>query len=79
MRLTGYPVGGKAIAVICSAEDGDKIVQAAVEKFGTVHALVANAGILRDKSFQAMTEQEWDLVMAVHLRFVLRCPLFLLD
>ena len=46
-------------------------MQIAVEKFGGVHVLVANAGILRDKSFQAMTEQEWDLVMAVHLRYVL--------
>ena len=32
--------------------------------------MVANAGILRDKSFTAMTEQEWDAVIAVHLRFV---------
>lgn len=60
--------GGKAVAAICSAEDGDKIVQVALEKFGSVHVLVANAGILRDKSFQAMTEQEWDIVLAVHLR-----------
>jgi NAD(P)-dependent dehydrogenase (short-subunit alcohol dehydrogenase family) len=41
-----------------------------VEKFGGVHVLVANAGILRDKSFQAMTGQEWDIVIAVHLRCV---------
>lgn len=60
--------GGKAIAAICSAEDGDKIVQIALEKFGAVHILVANAGILRDKSFQGMTEQEWDIVLSVHLR-----------
>jgi multifunctional beta-oxidation protein len=60
--------GGKAVAAICSAEDGDKIVQIALEKFGGVHVLVANAGILCDKSFQAMTEQEWDIVLAVHLR-----------
>ena len=46
-------------------------MQVAVEKFGGVHVLVANAGVLRDKSFQAMTEQEWDLVIAVHLRYVL--------
>jgi multifunctional beta-oxidation protein len=39
-----------------------------LERFGGVHVLVANAGILRDKSFQAMTEQEWDIVLAVHLR-----------
>lgn len=62
--------------MICSAEDGDAIVKAAVEKFGSVHVLIANAGILRDKSFQAMSEQEWDIVLAVHLRYVafdMRC------
>jgi len=65
--------GGKATAVICSAEDGEKIVGHAVEKYGSVHILIANAGILRDKSFTAMTEQEWDAVMAVHLRSTYRC------
>jgi multifunctional beta-oxidation protein len=54
--------------VICSAEDGETIVKAALEKFGGVHVLIANAGILRDRSFQAMTEQEWDLVLQIHLR-----------
>ncbi len=49
-------------------EDGDAIVKIALEKFGGVHILVANAGILRDKSLTAMTEQEWDAVLAVHLR-----------
>ena len=63
--------GGKAAAVICSAEEGDRIVQVALEKFGAVHVLVANAGVIRDKSFQAMTEQEWDFVLAVHLRYTL--------
>jgi multifunctional beta-oxidation protein len=33
--------------------------------------LVANAGVIRDKSFQGMTEQDWDLVLAVHLRYSL--------
>ncbi|KAF5326694.1 hypothetical protein D9619_004922 [Psilocybe cf. subviscida] len=65
--------GGKAAAAICSAEEGEKIVQIAVEKFGGVHILIANAGILRDKSFLALTEQEWDLVLAVHLRGTYRC------
>ena len=60
--------GGKAAPVICSAEDGDSIVKAALDAFGGVHVLVANAGILRDRSFTSMSEQEWDLVMAVHLR-----------
>jgi len=62
--------GGKAAAVICSAEDGESIVKAALETFGGVHVLIANAGILRDKSFTSMSEQEWDAVIAVHLRLV---------
>lgn len=73
--------GGKATAAVCSAEDADKIVSIAVERFGTVHILIANAGILRDKSFQAMTKEEWDIVLAVHLRGTYKCakavwPLF---
>lgn len=60
--------GGKATAAVCSAEDGEALVKAALDAFGGVHILVANAGILRDKSFTAMSEQEWDAVVAVHLR-----------
>lgn len=68
--------GGKAVAAVCSAEDGEGIVKAALDAFGGVHILVANAGILRDKSFTAMTEAEWDAVIAVHLRgtFRVRSP-----
>ena len=66
--LTVLIAGGKAAAAIASAEDGEAIVKVALEKFGGVHVLVANAGILRDKSFVAMTEKEWDDVIAVHLR-----------
>ncbi|KAJ7104216.1 peroxisomal hydratase-dehydrogenase-epimerase [Mycena belliarum] len=65
--------GGKAAAAVCSAEDGQSIVNTALEKFGGVHILIANAGILRDKSFQAMTEQEWDIVLAIHLRATYKC------
>jgi len=73
--------GGKAVPAIASAEDGDAIVKTAVSAFGGVHVLIANAGILRDKSFQAMTEKEWDDVVAVHLRGTYKCikacwPLF---
>ncbi|CAL1716544.1 unnamed protein product [Somion occarium] len=74
--------GGKAVAAVSSAEDGDAIVKVALEKFGGVHVLIANAGILRDKSFAAMTEPEWDAVLAVHLRGTYKCakavwPIFL--
>lgn len=63
--------GGKAAAAVGSVEDGDAIVKVALEKFGGVHILVANAGILRDKSFTSLTEPEWEAVCAVHLRYAI--------
>ncbi|KZV83142.1 NAD(P)-binding protein, partial [Exidia glandulosa HHB12029] len=65
--------GGKAVAAVASAEDGEGIVKTAIDAFGGVHVLIANAGILRDKSFLAMTEKEWDDVIAVHLRATYKC------
>lgn len=65
--------GGKAVPAVCSAEDGESIVKTALDAFGGVHVLVANAGVLRDRSFTAISEQEWDLVMAVHLRGTYKC------
>lgn len=66
--LTILIAGGNAVAAVCSAEEGDAIVKAAVDAFGTVHVLIANAGILRDKAFVNMDEKMWDQVIAVHLR-----------
>ncbi|KAH9987325.1 peroxisomal hydratase-dehydrogenase-epimerase [Russula compacta] len=65
--------GGSAVAAVCSAEDGDEIVKVALNRFGAVHVLIANAGILRDKSFTGMSEKEWDQVIAVHLRGTYKC------
>jgi multifunctional beta-oxidation protein len=66
--IISVTVGGNAAVAICSAEDGETIVKKALDAFGSVHILIANAGILRDKSFVAMTEKDWDDVIAVHLR-----------
>ena len=66
--ITGFLAGGSAVTAVCSAEDGENIVKVALERFGAIHVLIANAGILRDKSFTAMSESEWDQVIAVHLR-----------
>lgn len=68
-----FIAGGKAVAAITSAEDGDGIIKTALDNFGSVHVLIANAGILRDKSFTAMSEAEWDAVVAVHLRGTYKC------
>jgi NAD(P)-dependent dehydrogenase (short-subunit alcohol dehydrogenase family)/putative sterol carrier protein len=62
--------GGEAIASyesVTTAEGGERIVKAALEKWGQVDILINNAGILRDKTFAKMTEEMWEGVREVHL------------
>lgn len=63
--------GGKAIVNtddITSMAGAHNIVKAAIEAFGDVHGVVNNAGIVRDKMFASMSEDDWDLVVKVHLK-----------
>jgi NAD(P)-dependent dehydrogenase (short-subunit alcohol dehydrogenase family) len=63
--------GGEAIADAgnVATEDGARaLVQAALDAFGKIDIVVNNAGILRDKSFKNMSAEEYDAVIAVHLR-----------
>jgi NAD(P)-dependent dehydrogenase (short-subunit alcohol dehydrogenase family) len=63
--------GGQAIANagdITTMAGAQAIVDAAVAAFGQVHVLVNNAGVLRDKMFVSLTEDDWDAVMRVHLK-----------
>lgn len=60
--------GGEAVANYDSVTDGDKIVQTAMDNFGRIDVVINNAGILRDKSFSKMTEDDWDLVYQVHVK-----------
>ncbi len=59
--------GGEAVASTDSVEQGDKIVECALDNFDRVDILVNNAGILRDRSFHKMADDEWDAVINVHL------------
>ena len=59
--------GGDAVASYDSVEDGDKIVKTAIDAFGKIDIVINNAGILRDVSFQKMTQSDWDLVYRVHV------------
>ncbi|KAL6898283.1 NAD(P)-binding protein [Trichoderma evansii] len=61
-------LGGKAVGVKASAEDGDAVVKGAIDAFGRVDIVVNNAGILRDKAFTNMDDNLWNSVMNVHLR-----------
>lgn len=60
--------GGEAAANYDSVEDGGKIVQTAMDNFGKIDIVINNAGILRDKSFQKMTDDDWDLIYRVHVK-----------
>ncbi len=64
-------IGDKALANtgdITTMEGAQSIVDAALEKFGEVHGVVNNAGIVRDRMFLKISEQDWDDVIRVHLR-----------
>jgi len=52
---------------------GEKIVQTALDAFGRLDILVNNAGILRDRMIFNMSEEEWDAVIAVHLKGTFAC------
>lgn len=60
--------GGKAVANYDSVENGEKIIETAIKAFGRIDILLNNAGILRDISFKNMKDDDWDLIMKVHVR-----------
>ncbi|KAK9522952.1 hypothetical protein VZT92_019388 [Zoarces viviparus] len=60
--------GGKAVANYDSVEDGEKVIQTALDAFGRIDVVVNNAGILRDRSFARTSDLDWDLIQRVHLR-----------
>jgi NAD(P)-dependent dehydrogenase (short-subunit alcohol dehydrogenase family) len=63
--------GGDAVAnydSVATREGADGLIWSALNKFGKLDIVVNNAGILRDKTILNMSEQEFDLVVEVHLR-----------
>ena len=63
--------GGDAVAnydSVATREGADGLVWSALNKFGKLDIVVNNAGILRDKTLLNMSEQDFDLVIDVHLK-----------
>ncbi|XP_004527164.1 peroxisomal multifunctional enzyme type 2 [Ceratitis capitata] len=66
-------LGGTAVADYNSVVDGAKVIETAIKNFGRIDILVNNAGILRDRSIAKTSEQDWDLIHAVHLKGSFKC------
>ncbi len=64
-------MGGQAVAngdSVSSFEGAQRLINTAIDVFGTLDVVVNNAGILRDRMLANMTEEEWDAVINVHLK-----------
>jgi NAD(P)-dependent dehydrogenase (short-subunit alcohol dehydrogenase family) len=63
--------GGEAVANyngVDSAKGGEAIVKTALDAWGKVDIVIANAGILRDRAFHNIEEADWDAIFAVHVK-----------
>ena len=63
--------GGSAVAnydSVATKQGGESIIESALSNFGSVDAVVNNAGILRDKSFAKMEEDDLNAIIDVHLK-----------
>lgn len=60
--------GNEAVANTEPVQHGDRIIEAALDHFGGIDILINNAGILRDRAFHKMTEEDWTEVYDVHVR-----------
>lgn len=68
--------GGKAVPnddSVAEFEAAGRIVQTAIDAFGRLDILVNNAGIVRDRSLLKMTEEDFDAVVAVHMKGTFNC------
>ncbi|MFC1415283.1 SDR family oxidoreductase [Streptacidiphilus cavernicola] len=64
-------LGGRAVAVaddVSTMAGGERVVHTAVDSFGRLDGVVCVAGILRERMLFNMSEQEWDPVIATHLK-----------
>ncbi len=67
-RLGGDDVAFAQLCNVTRADEVEALIQAAVERFGGLDIMVNNAGITRDATMRKMTEEQFDQVIAVHLK-----------
>lgn len=70
--------GGRAVANghdVSTMDGGRNILKSAIDAFGQVDILICNAGILRDRTFAKISEEDWDVVLKVHLKGTYCCTL----
>jgi 3-oxoacyl-[acyl-carrier protein] reductase len=72
-QVVAKQLGGDDVAVavrcdVTQASDVETLIQTAVERFGGLDIMVNNAGITRDATMRKMTEEQFDQVIAVHLK-----------
>jgi multifunctional beta-oxidation protein len=66
-------LGGEAVGNKADVQDGEAVIKTAIEKYGRIDILINNAGILRDKAFTNMTDDQWDIIHKVHLHGTYSC------
>ena len=67
-KLGGADVARAVRCDVTKADEVDTLVNTAVEEFGALDIMVNNAGITRDATMRTMTEEQFDQVIAVHLK-----------
>ncbi|WP_024793658.1 3-oxoacyl-ACP reductase FabG [Tomitella biformata] len=67
-QLGGRDVARAVRCDVVRAEDWDVLLAEAVDGFGSLDVVVNNAGITRDATMRTMTEEDFDLVIGVHLK-----------
>ena len=64
-------MGGEAVVNggnVATFDEAEAMIQQAVNTYGDINIVVNNAGILRDRMLFSMSEEDWDAVIAVHLK-----------
>jgi len=70
------PSGQQVLTLVADVSDYQQVVRmvdATLEKFGTIDILVCNAGITRDSLLLRMSEQDWDQVLDINLKGAFNC------